>query len=469
LQASTLFQLPVPLTVWGKFAADANLGRPDRLLAFGLWERLPDIAAPHADAAGPNRIAAARLPPLPEEDKERAIGAVLPDLFAAWGGIDRLRPPYVADIELTRLALASGNLDMLAMTAVFAIQGLEGAFAYREAAATATSALDALQGGGRTTDLQLLRAGAEVFDRVGDPHGLQCVYANAAELVVDDPSEPNETRLARAQFRMRYGDYLRQLGEPDKALVELQAAAIVLEALGHRRSRAVALNAIAGIMRAQGAVDEALKLHNEVLQICEALGDHRSRAAALGCVARIMGAKGGVDHALNLYYEQLQIFEVLGDRGSRAATLGEIARIKSDRGEVDEALELHKEQLRTFEAVGDRRSRAVTLGDVAKIMRDKGDVDEALKLHDEELKTYEALGDRRSRAITLGDIARIMIAKGDVGRSLELHNEVLKTYEALGDRRLRAVALGDIALIMRAMGEVDEALRLQEERLEVNR
>jgi AAA ATPase domain len=68
LRASTLFQLPVPLAVWNKYATDANLGRPDRLLAFGLWERLPDLADPHADATGPNAIVAARLPPVPEEE-----------------------------------------------------------------------------------------------------------------------------------------------------------------------------------------------------------------------------------------------------------------------------------------------------------------------------------------------------------------------------------------------------------------
>jgi tetratricopeptide (TPR) repeat protein len=465
LRIATLFELPLPLSIWKKFAQRVGQGGLDRLLALGLWERLPDVVNPRADAASPNGIATARLTPFPDKEAREVVTAVLPDLFAAWGGPDRSQTPFAADFELTRLALLCGNLDVLAATAVFTIRGLEQAFEYRAAAGIAAKTLDALEAGGRVPEIRLVRAAAEVFDYVGDAEGLTRIYANAGEMA-DNPSQPAEVRLARAQFRAHYGSYLRRQGEPDVALHELRAASAVFEALNERRERAITLGDIARILTDKGEVDEALGLHEEQLQIFQALGDHRSRTVTLGDIARIMAAKGEVDEALALHQERLQTYEALGDRRERAVTLGDIARIKTAKGEVDEALALHHEQLQIVQALGDRRARAVTLGDIARIKTDKGEVDEALALHEEELQTYEAPGDRRSRAVTLGDIARIKTAKGEVDEALALHQEQLQIFQALGDRRSRAVTLGDIARIKTAKGEVDEALALHQEQLQ---
>jgi tetratricopeptide (TPR) repeat protein len=464
LGASTLFQLPLPLSVWEKFAERLGLGRPSRLLAFGLWERSPDIAYPHADAAGPNAIAAARLPSLPDEDAKHLIAAVLPDLFAAWGD-----KPASTCFELTRLALAGGNLDVVATTAPDAIHGLEQAFAYREAAATATAVLDALEAGGRAPEVGLLRAAAEVYYYVGSPDGLRRVYADASALVVDDPSQPTAARLDRAQFRARYGAYLQQLGEPDSALRELRAASAVFESLGDRRSWAVVLADTARIMLAKGDIDDALASHQEALEIFGTLGERRERGIVLGDIARIMTIKGQVDAALALHQEQLEIAEALGDRRGRAVVLGDIARIMRSKGDIGDALVLHEERLASFTALGDQRARATTLGDIARILRAKGDNDAALKLHQDELATYETLGDRRLRAMTLGEIARIMTDRGEVEAALALHHEQLEIFETLGDRRSLAITLGDVARILTAQGDVDSALALHKRQQEVFR
>jgi tetratricopeptide (TPR) repeat protein len=467
LRLSTAFQLPLLLPVWEKYAAAAGLGHPDRLLAFGLWEKFPDIADPHRDAAGPNAIAATRLPPLEDPEAKTAIAAMLPDLFAAWGGPDRSRAPYAADIELTRLALACGNLDVLAATAVYAIRGLEQSLAYREAAATAAAILDALDAGGRILEIELRHAAAEIFDRVGDAERLDRVFGHAGELVEDDPSLSAAARAARAGLRLRYASYLNRRGDPDRALGELQAASAVYEALGDRGARAVALGDIARIMTDRGEVDRALALHQERLKVNEALGDRRERVTVLNDIARILRNKGEIDRALALYQEQLQVFEALGDRRERTIVLGDIARIMADQGEVDEALALHQEQLEVYEVLGDRRERAVVLGDIARIITAKGEVDAALALHEERLKVYEALGDRRSRAIALGDIAEILKAKGEIDQALALHREELQVYETLGDRRSRAVTLGEIARILGDKGEVDQALALHQEQQQI--
>jgi hypothetical protein len=331
LAASTGFRLPLPLPVWTHYAASAGMGRPDRLLAFGLWERLPDIADPHVDAVAANAIAASRVNDDNDATQEQIRKTVLPALFIAWGGADRAGKPAATDIELTRLALRCGNLDVLAATAAYAIRNQESVFAYREAAATAEAALNALAAGGRPQDAFLLRTAAEVFDHVGDADGLRRVYAAAPRLGADDTTLPRDERIARAQFRGRFAGWLVQQGDPDRALLELHEVRSVFEALGDRRSRAVTLGDIARILTDKGDVDQALQLHHEQLQIFEALGDRRSRAVTLGDIARILRDKGDVDQAFELQQQRLQTNETLGDQDGIAAASFDIGQMRLAR------------------------------------------------------------------------------------------------------------------------------------------
>jgi tetratricopeptide (TPR) repeat protein len=384
LGASTLFRLPTPLALWQGWGEAASLGRPDRLLAFGLWEIAADLVDPERLAITPNVIATARL--APPKHADQILAALIQPLFAAWGGADRSRTPYATDIELCRLALDGGALDVLVATAEYAIRGLEREFNYRAAAELSTRVLDRLSQAGRSPDPGLLRAAAEIYDHTGDAARLQALYETAGSIIAaDDPTLPKDERTARAGLRLRYGAWLARRGEPDRALAELEATCTIFEALGDRRSRAV----------------------------------------TLGDIARIRGAKGEVDAALALHQEQIAIFEALGDRRSRAVTLGDIARIRGAKGEVDAALALHQEQIAIFEALGDRRERAVTLGDIARIRGAKGEVDAALALHQERLATYEALGDRPEIAHASFEIGSIQLNQALAGQDGELFAQAL--------------------------------------------
>ena len=217
LRASTLFRLPLPLAGRQKFAAAERLGRPDRLLGFGLWERLPDIADPHADAAGPNAIAAVRLPSPPDEEAKRAIASLLPDLFTAWGGPDRSGKSTATDIELTRLALDRGNLDVLAVTGLFVICGLEQAFAYREAVFHRHGGSRTLSNsGGRVPEIATPPRRRRKFSIASaNRKRLRRVYAGAAAVVADDPALAGGGLVLPGHgLRMRYGAYLQQQGGP---------------------------------------------------------------------------------------------------------------------------------------------------------------------------------------------------------------------------------------------------------------
>jgi len=460
LHASTLVRLPVPLPVWRRYADHSGSGSPDRLLAFGLWERLPDLVDRRTDAAAPNAIGAAYLGDDAIDRSEQVVALILPDLFQAWGGAERSKVPYVIDIELTELALRCCNCDVLAATGADAIRGFAAGFDYRAAAATASATLDALAAAGQSLPIELLRAAAEGYSYVGDAERLKTVFGLAPAAVGDDASLPFSERMTRADFRLSYGNYLARQGEPDLALLELRAAQAAFDALGVRQPYATTLGYIARILIDQGNIEQALKLHHEQVRIFESVNDRRGRAVTLGDIARVLTSQGKVAEALKLHNEQVQILEDLGERRERAIALGDIARILVDMGEFEQALKLCDEQIQLFEALGERRERTIILGIVARIYTEQGNVEEAFKLHDQELMVYEALGDRRSRSITLGQIAHVLANQGEVERALKLHEERLQTYEALQDQSGIASANFDIGLILfnQAMRDEDDTV-----------
>jgi len=413
LRASTLFRLPLRVGLWTGFAAAAGDGSHDRLIRFGLWERVPDPIDPKRDdAVAVNAIAGARIEP--PDDAPQIVIALLGPLFAAWGGADRTARPYAADIELSRLALLCGDLDILAATAPYAIRGLERRFEYRVAAALAADTLDALAESDRPVSVALRRSAAEIFDHVGDAGRLARIYASGPVLGTDDPALPAAERSARAKFRLRYGTYLAKQGDPDQARREFEAARLVFEALGDRRMRAVTLREI----------------------------------------ARILTDKGEVDQALGLHCEQIATFEALGDRRERAVTLGDIARILEDKGEVDQALTLHRERIATYEALGDRCERTVTLGDIARILRAKGEVDEALALQRERLATNRALEDLDGIAYASADIGHILLDRAEKQQDAEAFQEAFRAFDESYRNLIRIGRLDGICWVGATFGQL---------------
>lgn len=277
LQASTLFQLPLPLAVWRGHAARTGTGPCERLLGFGLWDQFPDLVNRSQMAAAINDIVASKLGSAPGD---AVITDILPHLFSAWGGEDRSSTPVATDIELTRLALIADDANILDVTAAYALQGLSNAGDYRAGSALAMRVLDCLERAGRTGNIFLLRSAGEIFDFAGETDGLRRVFAQAPTLTKDDSSLPASERVDRAHLRLRFADFLNQQGDPDQALKELSAAVEVFEATGDRRSRAVTLGDIARIRTNKGDVDEALKLQQERLEVNRALGDLDGIAAA---------------------------------------------------------------------------------------------------------------------------------------------------------------------------------------------
>ncbi len=505
LDASTLFEVPVPLTVADALReaalVEANPSPTERLLALGLWERQPDLVDPSHTAFAVNALVRAQCLQASDEDSARALAhAVLPSLTAIWGPKpDEANAAY----QLTRLAVWAGDADVANANASRALAHLNAQNQYPQATTLAGAVLRRLEEHEVPPTLGLLlqalnaarvtgdgdtqnRALTIAADRLDALTGSERAYvlrhlaarakrqgdiARASDLIEDAAcaatADGNDRLHAICQGE--FADILFRRGELDEALrIRTEEELPVYERLGDVRSRTVTLGQIADIHFQRRDLDEALRIRTkEQLPVFEQLGDVRARAITLGQIADIQFRRGDLDEALRTWTEELlPVFEQLGDVRLRAVTLGKIADIHFQRRDLDEALRIRtEEQLPVFEQLGDVHSRAITLGAIADIRFQRGDLDEALRIRtEEELPIYERLGDVRARAVTLAKIADIHFQQKNLDEALRIRTEEeLPVFEQLGDVSEYAITLGAIADIHHQRGDLDEALRIRTE------
>lgn len=503
LRASRLFDLPVPVVVLEGMVTALGVRREaiDRLLAFGLWDRLPDPVDPKKPAAMLNPLVRPRVGVLTEEESGALAVAIVDPLFDAWGGTSGQRNP-VLELELTRLGVAAGHVASVAACAGNAVQLWISAERALLAANMGRAVVALLERKGLPVSVTLLRATAEACERVGATTDSRAMLAAALQAAVNDASlSLDERGLLFVSYGRRLGAdgladaalqafenaqgflqaphcaYERAIilgeisairaenGQMDEALRLLDEARAVFEDLGERRSRALIIRDIANIRVVRGEVAEALRLLHETLAVLEELGERRARGLLLGDIARIRIDRGEMDEAWRLQHEALALFTELGDVRERAATIRDIARIQFSQGYSDDALRLHREARAVFEELKAARQCAITDCDIAHICFQQGEVDQALHLLEEALAIFEKMGTPRERAATLGQLARIRFTKGEVDESMRLHNEAKAVFEQVGDRHGRAVVLGEAARIHVRRGEINEALILYNEAL----
>ena len=243
LRASTLSPVPLPIEVWRGFAADAGYGAPDWLLAFGLWERLPDLVETGRDAAVRNAIAGERIGPLAEAAARDVAAAIVPRLYQAWGGIENARHSRVASLQLATLALLAENVEVVEAAAVHAIRALE----VRRCVPPSRQLRNELHYGAEAGRSQSLARPASRRSRNVRPRRRRRRAApdlggrrKDRGLAGRSRMRPDERR-SRAQLRVRYSSHLVGQGRPDEGLRAAEAARDAFEALGDQLARAVTL------------------------------------------------------------------------------------------------------------------------------------------------------------------------------------------------------------------------------------
>ncbi|EWY36802.1 hypothetical protein N825_23290 [Skermanella stibiiresistens SB22] len=472
LGATTLFSLPVPLSVLAVTGTAAGVGDPaaalDRLHGLGLLDHTDNPGTAPDGMCGP--LVRPLVTPLSPKEAEKLAAAVIEPLVAAWTDDD-------GELPWDQRRLAAAHLALLgrAPTAIISATAYAGGRFLFNRLHDARSALDLCTNALAITDERkappspaLILVGTQCAERLGETDLLDHLLDRGLEASANDLSR-------HAMLLAQVADRRRQTGDLNEAEGLLERAKSHFETLGDVRSRAVTMGRIVDILQARGELDEALRIRREeLLPVFNRLGDVCSRAVTMGKIADILRARGEMDEALRIHREeQLLVYDRLGDVRERAVTMGKIADILQARGDMDEALRIRREEeLPVYDRLGDVRSRAVTIGKIADILRSRGELDEALRIRrKEELPVYDRLGDVRSRAVTMGKIADILRSRGELDEALRIRREEeLPVYDRLGDVRSRAVTMGKIADILQACGELDESLRVRlEDSLPIHR
>jgi tetratricopeptide (TPR) repeat protein len=286
LRASTLFSIPLPLETLMLLARELGIKEGevfgDRLFGFGLWEPFEDIVNPGKTAAAIHGLVRGKAGKLTGAEAKEIAGLVVQDLFERWGGKDSSKRTYAADIQLAGLALPAKNIIVLAETAKDAVRGLEKQFQYRSAAKLAGEAIETLDNANVGVSAGLLRAGAEISQRIGDMKNARTFIQRAIETLFSAKETEDY-----AYALISHGRMLVDSGEPDEALKVLQEAKDRLQSDRFLKERSIVLGDIARILVDKGEVEEALKLHQEELRAYEELGDIDSKAVTLWDLANI--------------------------------------------------------------------------------------------------------------------------------------------------------------------------------------
>ena len=450
LQNLSLFRLPLPRSVFKRFAPETELTRAIRL-GFVLPLEDKNIGE---DTYLLNPLGASPLEPLQNGAIQTVLAQSLDKLAEVWKAQNQ--GPF--SVELTRLACLSKNMPVIQNSADEAIHFLMETFDYRQAKNFALDILLLSEATETGLNRMVYAKCGNILEMTGKLDQAKTCYEQALEL--------SETEEEQAPLIVLVARMLTTKGQVEEALNMHEQAIKAFEKIKDEKSKTVVLSYVARILTKKGRIDEALGMYEQAIEVFEKIKDEKSKAVVLGDAARILTKKGRIDEALGMHEQAIKVYEKIGDPRNKAIALGDVARILNDKGQVDKALSMHEQRIEVFEKIGDQRNQAVALGDVARILTIKGQVDEALGMYKEIIKVLEKMGDEREKAVALGDVARILTIKGQVDEALSMHEQRIKTFEKIGDQGNKAVAIGDVARILTIKGRIDEALSMYEQAIE---
>jgi predicted ATPase/DNA-binding CsgD family transcriptional regulator len=178
------------------------------------------------------------------------------------------------------------------------------------------------------------------------------------------------------------------------------------------RTRIDALNAAGLMASTQGDSAAAVAAHTEAIALSEALGDRRSIAVALNGLGDAAATIGDREAARQRYEAALAVFRELGDRRGTAAALTNLGNRAWDEQDLDAAVALHAQARTLFAEIDERRGLAWSAKNLGTLAAQQGRLDDARPLLREALSRYEALGDRSGVVDALEGFAEIAHAEG---------------------------------------------------------
>lgn len=209
------------------------------------------------------------------------------------------------------------------------------------------------------------------------------------------PSQVSPCRTA-AFFLINLGEVYNSLGEPTKALTQLNNSLSIHDALGETNASGrgeVRLHlGYTHFLLARNL--EALTIYEKALEFKKAAGEDKSVALIYTYMGMAQVARNEPKAGLDNYQKALPILEKSGDKRSVAITLDKIGTVFSLLGNRTEASSHFAKALSSWRQIKDPDGEASTLYNIAEAEKQSGNLTAAIQNSEAAIKLVESLRTR---------------------------------------------------------------------------
>jgi predicted ATPase len=329
-------------------------------------------------------------------------------------------------------------------------------YAYDEAVAYLTRALDLTPKEEHTTRYALLLAREQAYETQGE-RDAQCADLRALEElaeILDEDGRRAEAVLRQAQYAEATSDFVASIVAAQR-LVELALKVDDLPAADRLVAEAyliwgAALWRQSQYDSARARLEQALPLFRQISAVQQMARVHR----ALGNVHLYQGQFAG---ALNCYRQALSLSRACGDRRGQGVALNNLAITFGSLGQYDQTAAHLRQALDITREVGDRRSEASMLVNLGVLSSILGQHEQAKQYDEAALQITQEIEDRQGEGLAQRNLGYSFYDLGELARARTCQERGLTIAREVGDRRGEAGALSYLGETAYALGECAQA------------
>lgn len=262
---------------------------------------------------------------------------------------------------------------------------------------------------------------------------------------------------ARAHLFLSYIN--GSIGNTDKALVEIDQARQLYQAVNNKGGEAQALTALGLFYLDRKDPNRSIDLQSSALKIFHAIGDQHSEGIANNAMGQAYEAMNEPKLALGSYERALRLFENAGAMNGIAPTTCLVAHGQFINNHLGQALTLYQRCLNLTRAAGMARTEAGALFEVATVYATQQRYKLAFAQQQKAQKFYESIGDKRGLARALNVYGNLWIQSGQKQRALDAYRQALNFSVETGEQDAQLQALNGLAHTNLANEDLEAALQ----------
>jgi tetratricopeptide (TPR) repeat protein len=246
----------------------------------------------------------------------------------------------------------------------------------------------------------------------------------AAAAGLDDP-------LTEAHLRRAAGVAARVAGQIQRARADLEAAAAVFRAHGHRPGLAATAHGLGAIHREQGRLADAAECYRTALAAFEELGDEFTVAGVLCSLGNVHRLSGRPDEADVCLRRGLELSRKIGSQVMEALVLGYLGELRVVTGDLTAARDLLTRARDLSTEIDEQFGLGLALRGLGQVQNAAGEHAAAETTLARALEIWDRMEAPLWQARTLQTLGDTLSAAGHAERAVTVWQEARKIFETL--------------------------------------